>query len=648
MASSSVLDCRNKCFIPADFFSQPHLDDVFHAFWKGHIMLVEQADIENDDFWVENTIFLAVSLASCLQDEDGGWYHYSFGRKSLNIPVRDTPGMTAQRVRSCLPYIVGVLAAGRGIALHCSDVERDGMFGLLMIVLALSPPRLIGSEGHALHIAQAIFKKWYHGAALPEETVEARCSSRSLQAFVNASQIRIATLMLEPTVPSCFWNVGSTGFGGRFTVDEAKRHWTLVPEILSCDATPDSQLEQLHLLLTASQVGVLHGLPIDMIEQFRQGAARAARVGGGKGGESSGKGDQNMGHGKSSGKSDAPQRPEPTPKPRPSSSPSVSLLRPRIKPTSLRGSSGAGAARAPRLRSTTRGPSSSTRRPGVLRSAQRPPSAYPAGGLSSTWGSGTAAQSAERPPSSACPARSSKSIWGPGDAERSQRRVTWRVPESAADPDRERFLAAVVQTQVDFLKEVCRVPLVTIMAKEWARWRNASGWTILHCMAEHLNNQRRRPGWLNAVGVEAFIRVFQERSGNVDAVIEQGPGEGYTALHMVANRVLLQRVANRVREVAGCPAQDKDIIRFVTALIEHRANVNLPACWLPGRVPLTLAIASGHMDVARLLAKHGADPERRDLQGETVWDVCDQQHPKRCRELRCMIKMSKWPSIREL
>ena len=167
-------------------------------------------------------------------------------------------------------------------------------------------------------------------------------------------------------------------------------------------------------------------------------------------------------------------------------------------------------------------------------------------------------------------------------------------------------------------------------------------------MAEHLNNQRRPPGWLNAVQVEDFIRIFRQRSGNVDAVIEQGPGEGYTALHMVANRVLLQRVANRVREVAGCPAQDKDIIRFVTALIEHRANVNLPACWPPGRVPLTLAIASGHMDVARLLAKHGADPERRDLQGETVWDVCDQQHPKRCRELRCMIKMSKWPSIREL
>ena len=220
------------------------------------------------------------------------------------------------------------------------------------------------------------------------------------------------------------------------------------------------------------------------------------------------------------------------------------------------------------------------------------------------------------------------------------------VPEPAAVVDR---LAAVVDTQVDFLKEVWHVPTATIIAKEWALWHNDSGWTILHCMAEHLSNQRRPPGWLNAVGVEAFIRVFQERSGNVDAVIEQGPGEGYTALHMVANRVPLQMVANRVREVVGGPAQDKDIIRFVTALIDHGADVNLPACWHPGRVPLTLAIASGRMDVARLLAKRGADPEHKDKQGETVWDACDQQHRKACDDLRCFFRMYvKRPRITEL
>ena len=139
--------------------------------------------------------------------------------------------------------------------------------------------------------------------------------------------------------------------------------------------------------------------------------------------------------------------------------------------------------------------------------------------------------------------------------------------------------------------------------------------------------------------VEDFIGIFRQRSGIVDAVIEKGPGQGYTALHMVANRV---------REVVGGPAQDKDILRFATALIDHGADVNLPACLHPGRVPLTLAIASGRMDVARLLAKRGADPEHKDKQGETVWDACNQQHHNRCKDLQCYIKLNKGPRIREL
>ena len=62
-----------------------------------------------------------------------------------------------------------------------------------------------------------------------------------------------------------------------------------------------------------------------------------------------------------------------------------------------------------------------------------------------------------------------------------------------------------------------------------------------------------------------------------------------------------------------------------------------------------MAIASGRLDVARLLAKHGADPERKDNRGETVWDACDQQHRKACDDLRCFFRMYvKRPRITEL
>ena len=66
-----------------------------------------------------------------------------------------------QRARLCLPYIAGVLAAGKNIALHSSDVEYDGLFGLVMIGLALSPPRAdADADVHALHVAHTIHRKF--------------------------------------------------------------------------------------------------------------------------------------------------------------------------------------------------------------------------------------------------------------------------------------------------------------------------------------------------------------------------------------------------------------------------------------------------------------------------------------------------------
>ncbi len=185
------------------------------------------------------------------------------------------------------------------------------------------------------------------------------------------------------------------------------------------------------------------------------------------------------------------------------------------------------------------------------------PRIFPVDGSSSKWRPGTVpppSRPVERPPS-AFLARSSSSIWGSGEAAQSRtpRGSAGRSSVSAPAAEKKpQDAAAVLQTQVDFLKEVCRVPHYIVWAKGWADWRNDSAWTILHCMAEHLNNQRLPNGWLDAVQVEDFIGIFRRRGGNVDAVIENGPGQGYTALHMVAHR-----------EVMGGPAHDADIIRFV-------------------------------------------------------------------------------------
>ena len=148
-------------------------------------------------------------------------------------------------------------------------------------------------------------------------------------------------------------------------------------------------------------------------------------------------------------------------------------------------------------------------------------------------------------------------------------------------------------------------------------------------MAEHLNRKIEPPGWLNAVQVEDFITIFKDCGGNIDAVIAGGPGQGSTALHMVAHR-----------EASGDDEDEEhelDILRFVYALIvEGNANVNLPASEPYGRVPLSLAIACGRLNVARLLLEYGADPNLQDNAGQTVWQVCSDDS-KACEELQSLM-----------
>ena len=174
------------------------------------------------------------------------------------------------------------------------------------------------------------------------------------------------------------------------------------------------------------------------------------------------------------------------------------------------------------------------------------------------------------------------------------------------------------------LHDVCYVPYDT---SSWAEWHDDSGWTVLHCMAEHLNRKIEPPGWLNAVQVEDFITIFKDCGGNIDAVIAGGPGQGSTALHMVAHR-----------EASGDDAaHELDIFRFVYALIDQgNATVNLPASEPYGRVPLSLAIACGRLNVARLLLEYGADPNLQDNAGQTVWQVCSDDS-KACEELQSLM-----------
>ena len=206
--AAAVFHCRSKHFDVLDFApTEEEAHRMYDAFWRGYFMVVEKADIEDEEFWVENSIALAISLDSGFikDDEAEGevWYHYLFGRKALNIPVRSPPLLMVQRARFSLPYMAGVLAAGKNIALHSSDVQHEGVFGLMIIGLALSPPRAdADADVHALHVAHAIHRKWYEGAELPREQVEACCSQRHAEVFLRASKQRLWFLMSGSTVPS--------------------------------------------------------------------------------------------------------------------------------------------------------------------------------------------------------------------------------------------------------------------------------------------------------------------------------------------------------------------------------------------------------------------------------------------------------------
>ena len=158
MAAEAVCGFRDVCFTPGDFFQ----DEV--PFWKGCVVLVPNADIEDEHFWVEHSIALAISLDSgYLRDannEHEGWIRYPFGRQGRNIPVLRAPASSmVERMRSCLPHVVGVLASGKNVALHCTSVAHEGKLGLMLLALALAPPT--ADEADPMQITRAIDWKWH-------------------------------------------------------------------------------------------------------------------------------------------------------------------------------------------------------------------------------------------------------------------------------------------------------------------------------------------------------------------------------------------------------------------------------------------------------------------------------------------------------
>ena len=191
--------------------------------------------------------------------------------------------------------------------------------------------------------------------------------------------------------------------------------------------------------------------------------------------------------------------------------------------------------------------------------------------------------------------------------------------------------AHTLAQQLKFLQDVCFVPREVILGLRWASWRDNAGWTVLHWAAELLNKRECGSCWLDEIDIEGFVTTFVQRGGDVNAVIRGGDEHqriaGQAALHMVAHR-RIQRIEEH----------EHDICRFAKALIvQGRADADLAQRNDRGRVPLTLALNTGRIELAKTLVQHGADPMAKDGKGQTTWEVCI-QHRMICRHLHEFIQ----------
>ena len=245
VGSSSV-----PVFTPWDFYEQRLANKAAELFWKGGLVLVTKAQVEDDAFWEANQISLAVSFnGGCFQDPASpgeGWFQYPPGRKALNIPVT-VPALFAARTRSCLPHIVGVLAAGRNVALHCLNTVHRGPLGLTMLVMAFAPP---AAAPDVLQVTGSIRTKWPRASnALTMATAPPKSKAGGRDWKLRCRRNTVA--------------VEARGLAANLMRDaegDELRIWQSVLEVKACKPGK-RQLEKLDALLAKSQVGVKHGLP---------------------------------------------------------------------------------------------------------------------------------------------------------------------------------------------------------------------------------------------------------------------------------------------------------------------------------------------------------------------------------------------------
>ena len=71
--------------------------------------------------------------------------------------------------------------------------------------------------------------------------------------------------------------------------------------------------------------------------------------------------------------------------------------------------------------------------------------------------------------------------------------------------------------------------------------------------------------------------------------------------------------------------------------MQGHADANLAQRNNRGRVPLTLALNTGRIELAKTLVQLGADPMAKDGKGQTTWEVCV-QHRMICEHLQEFIQ----------
>ena len=253
------------CFDAFDFFGHEVAKSLAQRFFKGRLMLVTRAQVEDPTFWAAHDIALAVSFnGGCFQREGNehnrGWFTYPLGRKALNIPIT-SGGRCVERTRSCLPHVVGALACAKTVALHCLHTVHRGPVGAGMLVMTMCPHAT--DEAWPGSVMRVIKTKWprMSNAVLQVGRPRDRRDAMLWERFREL----VADVIPRSRVPDCILHGGPPTFNACWTVAEVTL-WQAVHRLID---TPDenARLEQLQLLLTESQRGIQEGLPRDELHE---------------------------------------------------------------------------------------------------------------------------------------------------------------------------------------------------------------------------------------------------------------------------------------------------------------------------------------------------------------------------------------------